>query len=65
VYFASADYAGAAAGVEYVRGDGVELSAHPVRDPATGGFSRPATFQLFSIGRDRQPNTDDDIEYGR
>ena len=33
-----------------------------VRRRVPGGFAEPRGFQIFSMGEDRQPNTDDDIK---
>jgi hypothetical protein len=65
VYIDSADYAAAAGGVAYVRSDGRRLVVKPFVDPDTGKWYRQFTFQLFSIGPDELPNTDDDVHYAR
>lgn len=65
VYFRCTDYAAAADGVVYVLRDGTKVKAKPLRDRSTGGFFRPDSFQLFSMGPDGQPGTDDDIHFGK
>lgn len=45
----------------YISRDGEEFSPRPWRDSG-GGFVNPNGFQVFSIGEDGQPNTDDDVK---
>lgn len=69
VYFHSSDYASADASPHIYRlgnepsdffepGDEVDVAPH--RD-ADGQFRNPSTFQVFSMGPDGQPNTEDDM----
>jgi len=44
----------------YVTADGTHVSVRPWRGE-DGAFEQPDSFQLFSMGPDDQPNTDDDI----
>jgi hypothetical protein len=61
VYFVAADYAAALRDPPtYVTEVGEAVLALPRRDPA-GAVRRPASYQLFSMGMDGQPNTDDDV----
>lgn len=65
VYLHSDDYARHAdAGVIYsshtVGGDAIEVTPRPHRR-ADGSFANPRSFQLFSMGPDGVPNTEDDI----
>ncbi len=50
--------------VTYVLESGEEVEVRPWRS-AYGHFEHPHSFQLFSMGPDRTPNTDDDIRWGR
>jgi prepilin-type N-terminal cleavage/methylation domain-containing protein len=65
VYFASADYKDPSKVELYVLGDGGEkIKIHPKTNEKTGEYIRPDSFQLFSLGPDGKPDTDDDIMYG-
>jgi hypothetical protein len=70
VYFADADYADAekvphtymtASTRENEGEEGGMVDVKPWR-LQTGGFAQPGKFQLFSMGPDGVPNTDDDIK---
>jgi prepilin-type N-terminal cleavage/methylation domain-containing protein len=63
VYIHSRDYKALGKMEQYVRGDGTEVKA-VVRKSATGGFARENSFQLYSMGPDGEPGTEDDILYG-
>ena len=62
VYFHNGDYKSPQKVERYVKGDGTEVKAVP-RMKANGEFVRPSSFQLFSMGPDGTPNTDDDLVY--
>jgi prepilin-type N-terminal cleavage/methylation domain-containing protein len=65
VYFASADYKDPSKVELYVLEVGGEkIKVHPKTNEKTGEFVRPDSFQLFSLGPDGKPDTDDDIIYG-
>ncbi len=64
VYFAARDYKDATKFEKYVsRQNNVEteVKAAPWKSTKTGGFLQEQSFQLFSMGPDGLPNTDDDI----
>ncbi len=48
----------------YVLGTGKEVKVAP-RKTSLGEFEGPTSFQLFSIGPDGEPGTEDDIAYGQ
>lgn len=61
VYFVAADYADALRDPPtYVTDVGDAVAALPRRDAARA-VRRPTSYQLFSMGADGQPNTDDDV----
>jgi hypothetical protein len=62
VYFHSSDYRDPKKVERYVRGDGTEVKAKP-KSKSNGEFVNPTKFQLFSMGPDGEPNTDDDIDH--
>lgn len=66
VYFSAADYKDVKGMEDYVLGDGQEtvVTAAPAKNETTGAFRRPDSFQLFSMGPDGEPGTEDDIHYG-
>jgi prepilin-type N-terminal cleavage/methylation domain-containing protein len=66
VYFAAGDYKNVKDMEDYLLDDGQEtvVTAAPMVNATTGAFKRPDTFQLFSMGPDGQPGTEDDIHYG-
>lgn len=62
VYFTSGDYEAADKNPpSYLTATGEVVYPKPHRN-ATGGFSQPDTFQVFSMGADGKPNTPDDIK---
>jgi type II secretory pathway pseudopilin PulG len=65
VYFVDADYVTAEkTPPTYVlgeEGDGGNVEPKPWRASTTQGFANPGGFQLFSMGPDGVPNTEDDI----
>jgi prepilin-type N-terminal cleavage/methylation domain-containing protein len=62
VYFTDADYKDADKNPPtYVDGAGAAFNPKPWRT-STGTFAQANGFQLFSIGADGQPNTDDDVK---
>jgi prepilin-type N-terminal cleavage/methylation domain-containing protein len=64
VYISSRDYKDPKKVERYVLADGKEIKVAPARK-ANGEFQRGDSFQLFSLGPDAQPGTDDDIHYGQ
>ena len=61
VYFHRGDYGRyAERGVVYLTVLDERVEARPCRD-ADGSFVNPRTFQIYSMGPDGVPNTDDDI----
>ncbi|MDA1194620.1 MAG: type II secretion system protein [Planctomycetota bacterium] len=61
IYFHRDDYDSAFTnGRSYVNKDGEVVEARPYKRP-DGSFYNPSTFQIWSMGNDGQPNTDDDI----
>ena len=64
VYINSRDYKDMKKVERYVLGSGQEVKVAP-RTLANGEFARPTTFQLFSMGPDGVPGTEDDIHYGQ
>ncbi len=65
IYFSASDYKDPAKVAEYVRGDGTKVTAKPHTNEQTKDFLMSDKFQLFSMGPDGQPNTDDDLMYGK
>ncbi|MCE9634154.1 MAG: type II secretion system GspH family protein [Planctomycetes bacterium] len=63
VYISSRDYKDPKKVERYVLGDKQEVKVAPAKRP-NGEFVRPDSFQLFSMGPDGVPGTDDDIQYG-
>lgn len=62
VYFTDGDYAAAEkAPPTYVNAAGDAVSPRPYRTQG-GGFAQPSAYQLYSMGPDGQPNTDDDLK---
>ncbi len=65
IYFHSSEYKPALEGraflvsTEEMPVEGEEVV--PWTDAATGGFKNPGSFQIFSLGHDGRPNTEDDI----
>lgn len=61
VYFHKDDYIKAFdSGQSYLNGNDEEYEAKPYKKD-DGSFWNPNTFQLYSVGVDGEPNTDDDI----
>lgn len=65
VYLHSRDYKDPRKVERYVLEDGSEIKVAPRRSGKSGEFFRAASFQLFSIGPDGEPGTDDDVHYGQ
>ena len=69
IYFHHHDYAKYEGGQEYMIGEGSETTAVDAGDTVTaqphrdgdGQYYNPNTFQIFSMGPDGEPNTDDDM----
>jgi prepilin-type N-terminal cleavage/methylation domain-containing protein len=64
VYISASDYKDPSKVEQYVLGNGTQVKVAPKKNEKTGDFVRPDSFQLWSMGPDQQPNTDDDIVYG-
>lgn len=64
VYIHSRDYDDLEGMEQYVRMDGETFTVTPRTSGKTGKFYRQNDFQLFSVGPDGEPGTDDDIHYG-
>lgn len=60
VYIHNKDYKNMAKVERYVLGNGEEVKVKP-QDGATGGFARETSYQLWSMGADGKPNTEDDV----
>ena len=63
VYISARDYKDPKKVERYVRGDKQEVKVAPAKR-SNGEFVRPDSFQLFSMGPDGVPGTEDDIQYG-
>lgn len=66
IYFSSADYKDVKKVSHYQLSgqDGDIVTCGPLKSETTGEYRRPDTFQLFSMGPDNLPGTEDDIHYG-
>jgi hypothetical protein len=64
VYISNRDYKDMKKVERYLLGNGQEVKVQPMKRP-NGEFVRPDSFQLFSMGPDGIPNTEDDIVYGQ
>ncbi len=64
VYFNGKDYKDVSKVSAYVNYKLEDVTAAPMASEKTGAFLRAASFQLFSMGSDGQPNTEDDIAWG-
>jgi len=64
IYFVNTDYARAdASPPTYVKGDGEEVTPRPWKYEEEGrGFAEPRGIQIFSMGEDGIPNTEDDVK---
>ncbi|MFV1958951.1 MAG: type II secretion system protein [Planctomycetota bacterium] len=65
VYFSHTEYARAdSSPPSYLLANGEEVFPRPWKYQAEGrtGFAQPNSFQVFSMGPDEQPNTDDDVK---
>ena len=66
VYISASDYKDTAKVEQYVLGDGqhTKVKAVAKKNATTGEYLRPDSFQLYSMGPDGVPDTDDDLVYG-
>ena len=64
VYFSSTDYKDASKVEQYVLGNGQEVKVAPLTNAKTGEFKQLGSFQLFSLGPDGKPGTEDDVLWG-
>lgn len=62
VYFNSRDYKDVKKLERYMLGNGTEIKVAP-KTLANGEFARPTSFQLFSLGPDGLPGTEDDLHF--
>jgi prepilin-type N-terminal cleavage/methylation domain-containing protein len=61
VYFVESDYLTAEKDPPvYVNGNGDVVTPRPYRTASGTGFAQPHAYQLYSMGPDGRPNTDDD-----
>jgi prepilin-type N-terminal cleavage/methylation domain-containing protein len=61
VYFVESDYATAEKDPPvYINAKGEAVSPRPYRTGSGTGFAQPNAYQLYSMGPDNQPNTEDD-----
>lgn len=66
VYFSNSDYKDTSKLEQYVLGDGTTtVKVHPKKNEKTGEFIHPDGFQLFSLGPDALPDTEDDILFAQ
>jgi prepilin-type N-terminal cleavage/methylation domain-containing protein len=63
VYIAGKDYKDVSKVSKYVLANGTEVTVAPAKSEKTGQFRDAQRYQLFSIGPDGQPNTDDDLHW--
>jgi hypothetical protein len=61
VYYYHRDYGTPVEYQRYRRRDGKDFDCPPMKSPKTGRFYNPDSFQLYSLGADGLPGTDDDI----
>ena len=64
VYFHNKDYKDPSKVEKYVKMDGTTVTAAPKVSAQTKQFERAQSFQLFSMGPDGEPGTDDDVHWG-
>lgn len=64
VYIHSRDYDDLEGLDKYLRLDGETVTVKPRTSGKTGQFYRQNEFQLFSLGPDGEPGTEDDIHFG-
>lgn len=63
VYISARDYKNPRRVENYLLGDGRSVKVQP-KTAANGEYVRSTSFQLFSVGPDGLPGTEDDIHYG-
>jgi prepilin-type N-terminal cleavage/methylation domain-containing protein len=64
VYFHARDYKNPQRVEQYVLADGQTTVKAAPKPSAVGGFAREGAFQLFSMGADGKPGTEDDLHWG-
>ena len=66
VYISATDYKDPSRVAEYVLGNSAHehVKVAPKKNDKTGEFVRPDSYQLFSMGPDGKPDTDDDLVFG-
>lgn len=64
VYISARDYKNMKGVEQYMLANGSTVKVQP-QTLANGEFARPDSFQLFSLGPDGEPGTDDDIKFGQ
>ena len=68
VYIHSSDYTNMKGVEQYVlpgQGGTNTVKVKPLTQEKTGKFFRPNGFQLFSLGPDGQPDTGDEVHFGK
>jgi prepilin-type N-terminal cleavage/methylation domain-containing protein len=65
VYLSAADYKDVTRVEQYVLGNGTAVKVVALKNETTGEYIRPDSFQLYSMGPDGQPGTDDDLVFGK
>jgi prepilin-type N-terminal cleavage/methylation domain-containing protein len=65
VYISSADYKDVSKVAEYQLKDGRKVTVKAQKNETTGDWIRSDSYQLFSMGPDGEPDTDDDMVYGK
>lgn len=66
VYFNASDYKDPSKVEQYVlEVGGQPVKVQPKKNEKTGEFLRPDSYQLFSVGQDGIPGTEDDIMFGQ
>lgn len=64
VYIHNRDYNDPSKVEKYTLKDGTNVTIEPRRHADTKEFTRKGSYQLFSIGPDQEPGTEDDIHWG-
>ena len=65
VYLSAADYKDVTKVEQYVLGNGTAVKVVALKNETTGEYIRPDSFQLYSMGPDGKPGTDDDLVFGK
>ncbi len=62
VYFHNRDYKTSKKVAQYMLGDKKVVTVEPKKNATTGEYKRADSYQLFSLGQDGLPDTDDDVD---